>query len=225
MRIEQPSGTRGSLKWLQIAVNKAPHLLQPESLPPITWRSPLTADNHAEYRDAAFLDLLGLGHLGPALAKFWPRRGPQWDALGVTAEGPVLVEAKAHTGEFQSSPTQASPEALARIRAAFAEVQNDLRIETATDWSRRYYQFANRIAHLWWLRQQGVPASLLFVSFLNDTEMNGPDRPEIWHAVFDAADDALGLKGKTSLHAHIHHVMPDVRGMAQYQESPSARDP
>ena len=63
----------------------------------ITWRSPLRSDDFAEYRDADFLKVVGLEEWSGALAEFWPQRGPQWDALGVSNQGDVLlVEAKAH---------------------------------------------------------------------------------------------------------------------------------
>lgn len=213
MRVQQPSGTRGSLKWLQIAVNQAPDLVQPPDLPRIEWLSPLATDSYAEYRDRAFLDRLGLGHLGPGLEQFWPKRGPQWDALGMTAQGPVLVEAKAHLREFFSPPTQSRDTSRQKIEEAFNAVQTDMGISSSTDWTRTYYQYANRIAHLWWLRQRGINAALLFVSFLNDDEMGGPKHAESWGAAFASANYALGLTGANPLLRHVVHLTPDVRQM------------
>lgn len=46
-----------------------------------TWLSPLQDDDYAEYRDAEFLHRLGLDELVPSLKQFWPRSGPEWDAL------------------------------------------------------------------------------------------------------------------------------------------------
>ncbi|MBP0483476.1 hypothetical protein [Sagittula salina] len=211
MRVIQPAGKRGSLKWIQRAVNHRPELLQPSALPCIDWRSPLTSDDHAEYRDAAFLDVLGLGHLAEELSRFWPRRGPQWDALGVCAAGPVLVEAKAHLAELQSPPSKAAGASRHMIDAAFRAVQSGLGIDPENDWTRTYYQLANRIAHLWWLRDRGVPASLLLVSFLGDEDMNGPAEADTWHSAFDAVMRALGLGDQTELTNHIHHMAPDTR--------------
>ncbi|MWB78374.1 hypothetical protein GLS40_10080 [Pseudooceanicola sp. 216_PA32_1] len=210
MRVIQPKGNRGSLKWLQLAVNETPHLLQPAGLPQIAWLSPLASDDYAEYRDGAFLERLGLAHLTAPLKEFWPQRGPQWDALGTIGSAPVLVEAKAHVREFLSPATQAGPESRAQIATAFGMVQADLGIAAPCDWTRIYYQYANRVAFLWWLRSQGIDAKLLFVSFLNDTEMNGPAAGETWDAMFAAANYALGLTGAKDLMRHVHHVMPDV---------------
>lgn len=214
MRVKQPIGTKGSLKWLQIAVNHAPHTLQPTHLPDITWLSPLQADELAEYRDGAFLERLSLEPLRSDLQAFWPRGGPQWDALGMTDHGPVLVEAKAHLSEFFSPGTQASEESRRKICASLNRVKSDLGVTSATDWSQTFYQYTNRIAHLWWLRQHGIDARLLFVSFLNDTEMSGPRYRETWDAAFATADHALGLKAKHRLSRYICHMTPDIRQLS-----------
>ncbi|MBL9048975.1 MAG: hypothetical protein JNK19_02555 [Tabrizicola sp.] len=211
MRVVQPEGQRGSLKWIQQAVAWCPELLQPPGLPAITWLSPLRQDGFAEYRDAAFLERLGLTHLSGSLKDFWPKGGPQWDALGLTSRGPVLVEAKAHLREFFSPGTMASAASRARIEAAFREVQQDLGLKPRASWADVYYQYANRLAFLWWLHKQGVAAELVFVSFLNDRDIGGPESAETWHAAFAGADHVLGLPARHRLAAHVHHVMPDVR--------------
>lgn len=220
MRVIQAEGQRGSLKWIQQAVARCPEVVQPAGLPPITWLSPLREDGFAEYRDADFLQLLGLERLETSLRAFWPRQGPQWDALGLTAEGPVLVEAKAHLREFFTPASQAGPVSLARIEAAFAAVQADLRIRPDVPWARVYFQYANRLAHLWWLRAQGIDAKLLFVSFLHDDDIGGPSSAEIWHTAFAGADYALGLPSRHRLSEHVLHVTPDVRRIGRTQDDP-----
>ena len=212
MRAGQPEGQRGSLKWIQKAVEKRPDTLQPSDLGRINWLSPTRHDDFAEYRDEAFLRLLGLSHLDASLNDFWPRRGPQWDALGKAGDSVVLVEAKAHIGEFLTPGSKASDRSLQKIDAAFAQVRRSLTATGATDWSVTYYQYANRIAHLWWLRKNGVDAHLLFVSFLGDSDpaIKGPRCKETWRAAYDAADYALGLKKNHKLSRFVHHVMPEV---------------
>ena len=62
MRVPQPKGTHGSLRWIQEAVNEYPEQLNSaiyEDLgyqDKITWVSPLEEDDYAEYRDDGFLD-------------------------------------------------------------------------------------------------------------------------------------------------------------------------
>ena len=211
MRFCQPEGTRGSLKWIQRAVNNKADILQPEGLAKIEWRSPLAKDDYAEYRDGDFLERLGLEHLKPKLKKFWPPMGPQWDALGLSSEDPILVEAKAHIGEFRSPPSGAkSLVSKDKIKSAFVAVCNDLIVTNGSDWTKVYYQYANRISHLWWLREQGLDAKLLFVSFLNDDEMNGPKHQKEWEDVFAEADRVLGLPQTHKLSEYIHHIYPNV---------------
>jgi hypothetical protein len=213
MRVVQSKGTRGSLKWIQRAVALRPDLLKPKALAEIKWVSPLESDDFAEYRDGAFLDRLGFGHLRDDLASFWPSRGPQWDALGLSDGIPVLVEAKAHIREFMSPASHATAAASRdKITKAFNEVRRDLEVHTSVDWLETFYQFTNRLAHLWWFRKRhNVDAHLVFVSFLNDADMDGPHHEEAWEAAFDVARFALGLPKRHGLSAAIHHVMPDVR--------------
>jgi len=225
MRIPQPPGTRGSLRWVQLAINRHPHLLA-AALPGVRWLSPLAADDYAEYRDGSFLRLLGLDALTPALKAFWPTRGPQWDALGLVGTAPVLVEAKAHLREFVSPPTQANGAAREKIAAALAETRAALGVVDGADWMARYYQFTNRLAHLQFLHREGVPATLVFVNFLGDTDMGGPADAAAWEGAYRVAETALGLRpsgpdgsgpGHGAGHAlspFIRHVYIDVRELA-----------
>jgi hypothetical protein len=94
-RYVQKADGRGSLKWIQhfvndradefgVAVAEASH---GQISTPISWRSPLRSDDFAEYRDDGFLGRVGVDLTRRSLEEFWPRGGPQWDALGVTARG------------------------------------------------------------------------------------------------------------------------------------------
>lgn len=210
----QPEGARGSLKWIQRAVNVMPRVLVTSNSPATQWVSPLRDDGWAEYRDAGFLERIGHPELVEALSAFWPARGPQWDALGTRGEQVVLVEAKAHISEFFSPGTAASPESRRRIAEAFALVQADLGLEPTELWLDRFYQYANRIAHLWFLRNHGVDARLMFVSFIGDDDIGGPRTKEPWEVAFAAADYTLGIGKRHALSRYIEHVFPDVKALA-----------
>jgi hypothetical protein len=127
-RTIQKPGDRGSLKWIQRAVNSSPQTIDEPILAAIDasgekveWLSPLASDDYAEYRDGDFLNLLGQGDLREELLSFWPQRGPQWDALGRTSRGDIiLVEAKAHIAEMLSPPSQAALQSRAIIDRALA---------------------------------------------------------------------------------------------------------
>src|SRR4051812_10571203 len=112
MRIKQPPGFRGSLKWIQRLVQHHPAALDVQlrwqgALPAgrsLTWASPLHSDAYAEYRDQDFLNRIGLAHLANELPAFWPTRGPQWDGLATDGGKRVfLFEAKAHAAEMTST--------------------------------------------------------------------------------------------------------------------------
>lgn len=219
-RILQPPGVKGSLRWIQAAVGEGwISLNKPilERLPKarrIEWLSPIEADDYAEYRDGEFLDLLSLSHLRSALKDFWPNRGPQWDALGVSdRQHVILVEAKAHVAEMCSPGSAAGPTSLARIANALDKCAEQLGAKEArAPWSEHFYQLANRIAHLHFLRENGVPAYLVLVNFLNDQEMGGPTTQEAWEAAYQVAFHVMGLPKRHSMSRYILHVFPDVSG-------------
>jgi len=181
----------------------------------IAWLSPLGCDDYAEYRDGSFLRVLGLEHLAGELRDFWPARGPQWDALGRTDAGHVLlVEAKAHIGEFCSPPSQASDASLRQICDALAHTARAMGVsaESAAGWHRHFYQYTNRLAHLRWLREQAVDAKLVFVNFIHDDDMPGETTQAAWEAARRVADHVLGIGRRHLLSRHVIHVFPDVRG-------------
>jgi hypothetical protein len=161
--------TRGSKKWLQVLVNERPDILD-KSIGRTKWLSPLRTDEFAEYRDKAFVDILGIHLKSRTLSDFWPNGGPQWDALGISEAGEVvLVEAKAHINEILSNPSQASPESKLKILKSLAETSSAYCAELGLDWSRRFYQYANRLAHAFLFKElNNVPPRLIFLYFTGD---------------------------------------------------------
>lgn len=223
MRSVQIQGKRGSLKWIQSAVEQqAPALNEPilqdlTDATKIDWLSPLRDDAFAEYRDEAFLTLLGLSHLTNELRRFWPQKGPQWDALGRTDSKQVLlVEAKAHIGEFCSPGSEASEQSLLLIRSSLEATASELGVspDDAKQWHRKFYQYTNRLAHLSWLVRHGVDAHLVLVGFCGDADMPGDTTRAAWVAAYKIADFALGLPKRHHLQKRIIHVYPDVRELA-----------
>ena len=196
---------RGSQRWLQLAVNRCPNVLDEavakaidlDQGETIKWVSPLESDSFIEYRDQAFLERLSISPQHRPLEEFWPRRGPVWDGLARTSGGRcLLIEAKANIPEFDSSSTRASEEPLRKIRQAFDETRTFLGVSADTDWSKCFYQYANRLAHLYFLRELNkVDAALVFVYFLGDTTVPGrnPVTREGWEAAIGLATHHLGV--------------------------------
>ena len=68
-----------------------------------------------------------------------------------------------------------------------------------------------RLSHLHFLREQGVPAYLVLVNFLNDPEMRGaPTSREVWDAAYQVAFHVMGLGARHRLSSYIIEVFPDV---------------
>jgi hypothetical protein len=157
--------------------------------------SPLADDAYAEYRDETFLKKLGVPVKQVPLADFWPARGPQWDALGRTNRGePLLVEAKAHVPELLSQSTQATGRSLIVIRRSLDRVKRAVGSRTTVDWSNAFYQYSNRLAHLYFLRTLNrIPAYLVFLYLLNDTDMQGPKTAEEWAGAIRLLHAQLGI--------------------------------
>ena len=97
-RFPQKAAVKGSQKWIQKIVNEKLELFDPEIKKQlalsdgesISWLSPRAEDNYAEYRDQAFLDLLGITLPKISLSDFWPSRGPVWDGVQRPKTGKVF---------------------------------------------------------------------------------------------------------------------------------------
>jgi hypothetical protein len=193
----------GSQRWLQVAVNRKPQLLESAlrrsgaigQRSSVTWKSPLEGDGFREYRDKAALAKVGIAHLKKPLEQFWPTRGPRWDALGVTSERcPLFVEAKAHIPETASPATKASTESLKLIDRSLGEARQFYARTAKANWSNLFYQYANRLAHHYFLMHlNGLTSPLVFLYFLNADDMSGPMSEEEWHGATRLIHAVLGL--------------------------------
>jgi len=198
-RIPQEPGVKESQKWIQKLVNEKPDLLNSLirtqlDLPDtdkITWHSPIAEDGFAEYRDQAFLDLLDITLTKVPLSDFWPLKGLVWDGLGRSETGEVfLVEGK--------------------IKKSLDETKSFLNSNSEHDWTSTFYQYTNRLAHLYLLRALNeVPAYLVFVYFVNDKEMNGPKSIDEWNGALSLLTSYLGI-GRHRLKKYIADIFIDV---------------
>lgn len=196
-RVVQQRGSKGSQRWVRYFVNQVPGILDAAiGVGNIEWLSPLASDGYAEYRDQDFLNLLGITLRRRSLQSFWPARGPQWDALGRSDSGScVLVEAKAHIAEIFSAAMSASEDSAQSIQRAFIETKHGLGVLPGLDWSRRFYQYANRLAHAYLLEHlNGVPTVLVFLYFVGDTDMKGPTSCAEWQTAIQVVYEAMGIR-------------------------------
>ena len=218
-RIAQGPMPKGSQHWLQILANRRSHVfervIQSSAVRDIRWLSPLQADDFAEYRDQAFLDLVGVKLERLPLASFWPARGPVWDGLAVTSSGAVLmVEAKANLPELESPPSQARPRSATFIRASLDRAKSSFAAPAEADWMKDYYQYANRLAWLHLLRaENGIAAYLVFLYFAGASEVGGPASASEWQPAISRAHQSLKL-GNGPLSSYVLDVFVDVAELA-----------
>jgi hypothetical protein len=204
-RKEKP---KGSQKWLQEIINDCPDFLDKIiqqkiislSGQEICWVSPLKSDQYAEYRDTGFLKQIGLVELAEKLSKFWPKMGPQWDALGKTTDGKAyfLIEAKANVHELVSFCGAKDKKSLKTISESLNETQRWLNCRgSCIDWKFGFYQYANRLAHLYFLREKtDIEAYLIFLYFVNDFSHISTSH-EAWNVALNLQKKLMGLPGES----------------------------
>jgi hypothetical protein len=220
-RIPQVSNGKGSLKDIQKLINDNVLLLdtlikqkfKELRAKNIEWKSPIKSDDYAEYRDTDFIKKLWIKIKIP-LSSFWPTRGPQWDGLGRTSENEIfLIEAKANIPEVVSPATQASKNSLSLIEKSLADTKKYLGITNNVSWSGKFYQYSNRIAHLYFLRVLNkIPAYLINIYFINDKSVSGPKCREEWIGAVQVVKAYLGLSNN-KLSKYTADIFIDVNDM------------
>ena len=124
----------------------------------IEWLSPIASDDYAEYFDQDFLNRLGVLDLKVPLNELWPSGGPRWDGLAKTDSGKIiLVEAKAYIEEAVDYRSKAGTASLHKIKASLQSAKVAFDAAEDAPWDAPFYQYANRLAHLYFLRQAQWP--------------------------------------------------------------------
>jgi len=162
------------------------------------------------------LDFLPEDHLARReWLHFWPQTGnvQNWDAVGVVRVGGasewLLVEAKAHLDEVRSSCRAAEKGGLLMIRAALEETKAAVGADESRDWLSPYYQYANRLAALYFLTKHDVPARVLFVYFVGDIHQNHvcPRTSDEWERPLREMYDHLGLHMASQIEQRVHTLI------------------
>lgn len=226
---------RRSQRWTQFFVNEQPAILnhairKATRITPqtdIQWHSPLMNDQFAEYSDQEFLERLGIVPetvpLTVPLLDFWPNGGPHWDGLATTSTGGViLVEAKANIAEFATNPCGAGdPASILQINNSLSDVQQFMHIAANRCrpelWFNAFYQYANRLAHLYFLRElNGIPTHLIFLDIVNDPDSGdgAVKSTDEWKSLVQLAEACLGITPRKPLMKYVHHIHFDVADFA-----------
>ncbi|MFH1301112.1 MAG: hypothetical protein ABIK07_08620 [Planctomycetota bacterium] len=228
--VPKSNPAKRSQRWMQFFVNSQPAILNHairratgiSDKTDILWKSPLVDDQNAEYFDQAFLDRLGIKPGKVPLKDFWPRGGPHWDGLAITLnEEVILVEAKANIVEFASPPSQAEGDSIEAIQRSLLEVQNFMGIEERRRrpelWFNAFYQYGNRLAHLYFLRELNkIPTYLIFLDIVNDPDsgVDAVKSVDEWNSLVRLAEACLGITPTKRLMEYVHHIHFDVGDFA-----------
>ena len=222
-RRERPSLTSRSEHWLRVCVNGARDLLSAQVTQTfgwdkserIDWRSPVEEDCYAEYFDQSFLDRIEVQPSQTPLKEFWPPGGPRWDGLAKTDSGKVLlVEAKAHIDESVDYGSGASAKSYRQIQGSLAAAKRAFRGSDRSSWESPFYQYANRLAHLYFLRElNGIDAYLLFIYFADAPDVPEPCSAEEWRGAMRLTKRCLGL-GRHPYEAHVKDLIVSVRDLS-----------
>lgn len=212
--------THGSQKDLQILANQHQDILNHElskilnKTIKLEWLSPLKDDDYAEYVDQNFINRLDINsRIIKPLNDFWPNGGANWDGLAKDNETIFLIEAKAHISEQMIESTGAtSIESINLIKKSLEETKAFLDVKSDVSWCKEnYYQYANRIAHLYYLREiNKIDAHLLFIYFLNDKTVTGKsETKEDWKQAINDVYKKLELEKNNKLSDFIHNIFID----------------
>jgi len=223
-RIIQKSDGRGSLKDIQVLVNKNQDLIDnllkssfdDLANQQIIWTSPIEQDDFAEYRDNDFLLKVGLDPTEIKLGNFWPTKGPQWDALAKTTNGHViLVEAKANIAEIVSPATGAGETSKTIIDKSLNDTKAFLKLTNDIDLSGKFYQYTNRLAHLYFLREKcNKPTYLVNIYFIGDDTVSGPKTKQEWDGALKVLHTYLGLS-RHKLSKYMVDIFIDINDLKQ----------
>lgn len=230
----KPFARAGSQRWLQVAVNRAPHLLMDALRSPlglndqaeIIWKSPLENDGYREYRDRVALRHLGIHLPKRPLSSWWPEGGPVWDGIARVSDGQLIfLEAKAHIGEIFSPGSKATPASHKMIERSLNEARHYYTPGSRASWSSIGYQYANRLAWHYFLHTvNGLPSRTIFLQFVNCIEMNGPTSEQQWEKPIRYLHRRLGLPA--DFHPPgVHSIFFDVASLSEYAEIPPAPEP
>lgn len=221
-RFVQKSNGKGSLKCLQTVINNKPSIINNEIKTKIgkknisiDWLSPLKEDDYAEYRDIDFIKMLNVDTNYMSLKEFWPNNGPQWDGLAKgyfdNKEIAFLIEAKANIPEMVSPPSGAKSEkSIALINKSLNDVKGYVKSSSQADWSSYFYQYCNRLAHLYYLRViNKIPTYMVFVYFIGDETVDGPTTKEEWIGAIKVMKNYLGIDKRHKLSEYVIDIFID----------------
>lgn len=151
---------------------------------------------------------------------FWAQTGnsQNWDAVGKihfdNHDEWLLVEAKGHVGEIKSNCGATNPTSKQKIYSALKKAGQAFGNQTkpVENWLENCYQYANRLAVLYFLMKECVPsvnARLLFLYFYGENRENleCPQNEQKWLQAIQETSDRLGIDKSCELAKRVHYLI------------------
>ena len=195
---------KGSARHIDVLLNSPDKLRELDSEEDINFHikevlSPLKGEDYKECGNSKVLEKLGLSEHKEELINFWPQQGHHWDGVAIAKDGTaLLIEAKAHISEMDSSPMDRSTPVSTRLRlASLKETAEYFGARfNADNWTGAKYQTANRLAFAYFLTEKlNKPARVVYIMFTGDKEMTDGkvETGKEWDNKFQEAFRILGL--------------------------------
>jgi hypothetical protein len=187
----------------------------------ITWLYPGSSAFAKEPRGVEFLkEEPSQRKAFEAWRTFWPQTGspPHWDGIArdATTGEWLLFETKANQPEFCSHICGAVGKGRTLIESAMSKVKRHLSVHRDFQWLGTYYQYANRLACLYFLNVlRKVPARLVLVYFTGDKFPDArqcPSSDAEWRELIRACHLTLGLSEEHALRDRVHELFVPVAG-------------
>jgi len=174
--------------------------------------------NHLD-RELMNMDFITDEKIKKAWSDVWPTNGGKsginWDAVGLTKDTYLLVEAKAHHKEVFQGMGATHKDSISMIRKAFADLAKAYNLTINDSWEKDHYQMMNRLVAVDFLHRMGLKAFLVNVYFIHGYEINARgisikknlsiNSKESWQHIIDEQYHQLGLTN-SSIKKFIKHV-------------------
>lgn len=146
---------------------------------------------------------------------YWPssNNAQNWDAICKIDNEWILIEAKAHKDEMNSN-SKASEKSRIFISERFDRIKAKYGITSQNDWNKNYYQKANRILFLEYLKDNNIRAKLLFVYFVNGYRKGGEQLGVTsiaqWTDLIKKQDEYLGISNNKLIKDNIVDLIVNI---------------
>lgn len=144
---------------------------------------------------------------------FWPQSGSSMNWDGVFKIGDIwfFVEAKAHREESFQRCCASSESSFKIIRKSLQKTQEELTGSSTVDWiNTNCYQLANRLAFIYFCKECGIKAKLVYIGFINGYRRKKDEvrSVEEWMGIWKEEMETLGLNIE-EMSPYISFVHPD----------------